>query len=187
MWSSFFWGRSGKMPPRLSACWPDDRDLCDYQSFGMAGLFDDRISITRLEGRPCFGRGDGCGLRYGIAIRTQRGRFRLLGGADVVGYSAYLVVRTRYGDFRPRYSGGGEPPAGLRHPGWRASLWCAINLRPICFSFASACSRKRRTSRCVLRDALVCRRAEVTLSGSSWWIQEASISCIEDLGMRSVY
>ena len=78
-------------------------------------------------------------------------------------YSAYLVVRTRYGDFRPGHSGGGEPAAGLRRRGWRASLWSATNLRPISFSFAPACSRKQRSSRRVLRGALVCRRTEITV------------------------
>ena len=76
----------------------DDRDFCDNQSFGMATLFS-RTGSTSVEVRPCVGGGHDCELRCGVALWTQRGRIRLLGGANVVGYSAYLVVRTRYGDF----------------------------------------------------------------------------------------
>ena len=49
-------------------------------------------------------------------------------------------VRTRYSDFRPRHSGGGEPAASLRHLGRGARLWSTTNLRPIYFSVAPACS-----------------------------------------------
>ena len=129
---------------------------------------------TGVEDRSRVGDNHDCGLRYGIALWTQRGRIRLLGGAYVMGYSAYFGVRARYDDFRPRHSGGGKSTTGIRHLSRRGSLWRRNNLRPISLSFASARFGKRRTCHRILRGALVCRWTEITVSRSSCWIEGPS-------------
>jgi len=144
----------------------------------MVCLFD-RTGSTMLEDRASFCAAHDHGLRYRIALWTQRGRVRLLGGNDVVGYSTYFVVRTRYTDFAPGYSVNSKPATGLRPPGRRARLWSAADMRPIRFSFATPCAGKWRAFHCILRGAFVCYGAEVTVPGSPEGIARAFISCGE--------
>src|SRR5271170_341390 len=142
----------------------DDCDLCDNQRSRMAGLFD-RTGGTMPEDRCRLRADHDYGLRYRTALWTQRSRIRLLGGDDVVGHSTYSVVCTRYSDFLPGHSAGGESATGLRRLGWSARLWSAASLRPIRSSVAPACSREWCTFRYVLRGARICRRTEIVVPG----------------------
>ena len=58
----------------------------------------------------------------------------------------------------------------------RSRLWGSANLRRIRCSFASTCSRKRRSSRCVLRGALLCRRTEIAVFGSPFELEKIFVS-----------
>ena len=97
---------------------------------------------TKLEDSACLRAVHDHGLRYRVALWTQRGRVRLLGGADVVAHSPYFVVRTRNSDFAPGHTPGGKPSGGLGRAGYRGRVWSAADVRPILFSFAPISARK---------------------------------------------
>src|SRR5271165_977094 len=125
-----------------------------------------RTGSTKLEDCACLRAVHDHGLRYRIALWTQRGRLRLLGGADVVPHSPYFVVHTRNSDFAPGHTAGGEPPGGLRSAGWRGRVCSAADVRPVLFSFAPISAGKQRSFRYILRGALVCCGAEIAVPGS---------------------
>ena len=159
----------------FSPAGPDDFDLCAHQSSGMAAILTG-IGEAKLEDRFGLRAPHHRWLRYGIALWTEGGGIRLLGSVDVMVYSAYGMVRTRYDGFTSRYFGVGEPAAGFSHLGWRDGLWSTANVRPIVVSFAPTGSGMQRSSSYVPRYALVCRRTEIVVPGSPSRIEKAFIN-----------
>src|SRR5580700_9213728 len=102
----------------------------------MASLFN-RTGRPILEDRSCFRADHDYGLRYRTALWTKGGRIRLLGGDDVVGHSAYLVVRIRYSGFLQRHSADGCAADGVRDLGWSGRCSSRANLGPIRLSLGA--------------------------------------------------
>jgi hypothetical protein len=128
--------------------------LAIINPFGVVDLFA-RTRGTMLDDRTCLRADHDYGLRYRIALRTQGGRNRVLGGDDIVGHSAHSMVCTRHG-------AGGKPTTGFRHLGWSARLWSATDLPPIRLAAASTLSGKWRTVSHVLRGDVVQDRTHCT-------------------------
>src|SRR5215813_2096134 len=93
-----------------------------------------------------------------------------------MGHSVYFLVRARHGDFSPRHFVSGEQAAGLERLSWSAGLWGKVDLRPIPFPFAPTSRGKRCSFRYVLWPAVVRRRTEIIVLGSSYSIEEGFIS-----------
>ena len=130
----------GQCPDR-SLVGSDDCYICDRKSVRMVRLLT-RTGSTMLEDRARVRAVHDHGLRYRIALWTQRGRIRLLVRDDVMAHSADFMVYTWYNDFLPGYSVRGEPTASLKHLGWSARLRSAADQRRIRLSFAPASFRK---------------------------------------------